>query len=112
MSQALVRQGAKIANPWAIDAETAADRVSYRTAYTIKALYSLLPGGVQTDIRLVFPLPNVPLVGNIFAQFTDMNASGNSVGVPMTVNNQNWAFGGGLTGSFSEEPWKVVPGHY
>lgn len=59
-------------------------------------------GGVQTDIRLVFPLPNVPLVGNIFAQYTDMNASGNSVGVPMTVNNQNWAFGGGLSLAFGE----------
>jgi hypothetical protein len=53
--------------------------------------------GVQARVQLMFPVPYLPLTGNVFAQYTDMNASGSTAGVPMSVNNQNWAVGAGLS---------------
>jgi hypothetical protein len=56
--------------------------------------------GVQGDVRLIVPIPYLPLTGNIFFQDTYMTVSGTSVGVPMTVRNDNWAIGAGLSYSF------------
>ena len=55
--------------------------------------------GWQANAKLTFPVG--PVHANIFAQYTDINASGSPMGVPLTFNNQSWTFGGGLTGSWS-----------
>jgi hypothetical protein len=57
-------------------------------------------GGVQGEVRLSFPLPNVPLRGDVFVQDTYMTASGSVVGGSMRADNSNWVIGGGLTYSF------------
>jgi hypothetical protein len=55
--------------------------------------------GARASGMLSFPLG--PLSANIYAQYTDLNASGSTVGgVPLRYNNQNWAVGGGISYSF------------
>jgi hypothetical protein len=55
--------------------------------------------GWQADAMLTFPLG--PVHGNLFTQFTGINASGSVMGVPLIYANRNWTFGGGLTGTFA-----------
>jgi hypothetical protein len=54
--------------------------------------------GWQANAKLTFPLG--PVHANIFGQFTDINASGSPMGVPLTFSNKSWTFGAGLTGSW------------
>jgi hypothetical protein len=52
-------------------------------------------GGVRINGSLSFPLG--PVKGNIFAQYTDLNASGSNTGVPLTFNTQTWYVGAGIS---------------
>ncbi len=58
--------------------------------------------GWQANAMLTFPLG--PVRGNLYAQYTDINASGNVLGSPLTFDNRTWLFGGGVTAAFSFEP--------
>jgi hypothetical protein len=58
--------------------------------------------GWQANAMLTFPLG--PVRGNLYAQYTDINASGNVLGSPLTFDNRTWQFGGGVTAAFSFEP--------
>ena len=51
--------------------------------------------GWQANAMLTFPLG--PVRGNLFAQYTAINASGGVLGVPETFENRDWEFGGGIT---------------
>jgi len=63
--------------------------------------------GWQANAKVTFPVG--PVHANIFAQYTDINASGSPMGVPLTFNNQSWTFGGGITGSFTLAPPSAPP---
>jgi len=55
--------------------------------------------GWQANTMFTFPLG--PVRGNLFAQYTAINASGSVLGVPETFDNRDWEFGGGITFTFS-----------
>ena len=61
-------------------------------------------GGARVSGMLTFPLG--PVSGNIFAQYTDLNASGSNTGVPLQFRNENWSVGAGISYSFGSEPTK------
>ncbi len=65
-------------------------------------------GGWQANATLTFPLVG-PLRGNLFGQYTAINASGNVMGVPLTFDNQTWQFGGGVSVSFPVDTRRVAP---
>jgi hypothetical protein len=62
-------------------------------------------GGARVSGNLSFPIGAVR--GNVFAQYTDMNASGSNTGVPLTFNNQNWLVGAGISYAFGGDPVAV-----
>ena len=59
-------------------------------------------GGARVSGMLSFPLG--PLSGNIFAQYTDLNASSSNTGVPLQFRNENWSVGAGISYSFGSAP--------
>jgi len=54
--------------------------------------------GWQANAKLTIPVG--PVHVNLFGQFTDINASGSPMGVPLTFKNESWTFGAGLSGSW------------
>jgi hypothetical protein len=53
--------------------------------------------GASGNLVVSFPIPELPLQGNVFLQDTYMKASGNTFGVPMDVKNNNVTVGAGFT---------------
>jgi hypothetical protein len=70
-------------------------------------------GGVRVNGTLSFPLG--PVVGNIYAQYANLNASGSNTGVPLTFKDEVWTVGFGVTFKFGASaasptyPVKVLP---
>jgi len=59
--------------------------------------------GWRANGTLSFPLG--PLTGNIYAQYANLNASGNTTGgVPLTFKDEVWTVGFGVTYKFGETP--------
>jgi hypothetical protein len=55
-------------------------------------------GGVRVNGTLSFPLG--PVMGNIYAQYANLNASGSNTGVPLTYKDEVWTVGFGVTYKF------------
>jgi hypothetical protein len=55
-------------------------------------------GGVRVNGTLSFPLG--PVMGNIYAQYANLNASGSNTGAPLTFKDEVWTVGFGVTYKF------------
>lgn len=66
-------------------------------------------GGVRVNGTLSFPLG--PVIGNIYAQYADLNASGTNV-VPLTFKDEVWTVGFGLTYKFGAPPASAAAPSY
>jgi hypothetical protein len=64
-------------------------------------------GGVRANGTLSFPLG--PVIGNVYAQYANLNASGSNTGVPLTFKDEVWTVGFGVTYKFGVPPAAAAP---
>jgi hypothetical protein len=67
-------------------------------------------GGVRVNGTLSFPLG--PVIGNIYAQYANLNASGSNTGVPLTFKDEVWTVGFGVTYKFGAPPASAAAPSY
>lgn len=66
-------------------------------------------GGVRVNGTLSFPLG--PVMGNIYAQYANLNASGSNTGVPLTFKDEVWTVGFGVTYKFGAPAAAASPAY-
>jgi hypothetical protein len=67
-------------------------------------------GGVRVNGTLSFPLG--PVIGNIYAQYADLNASGSNTGMPLTFKDEVWTVGFGVSYKFGAPPASAAASTY
>jgi hypothetical protein len=66
-------------------------------------------GGVRANGTLSFPIG--PVIGNVYAQYANLNASGSNTGVPLTFKDEVWTVGFGVTYKFGAPPAASTPSY-
>lgn len=59
-------------------------------------------GGWRANGTLSFPIG--PVIGNVYAQYANLNASGSNTTVPLTNKDEVWTVGFGVTYKFGAPP--------
>ncbi len=66
-------------------------------------------GGVRANGTLSFPIG--PVIGNVYAQYANLNASGGNTGVPLTFKDEVWTVGFGVSYKFGAPPAGGTPSY-